>query len=474
MQAFPVQQLPTDILRMVFQSIIDDEAATFQPLLDSAGHSLTAIAPLVLVCRLWKDLVYNTPSLWAVIALNMAEPEAKMQRRCDRLSARSKEAPVDLYILNLHLPHEGWIHAPLYGCLTCSCRQNPISISLKHIQNIRKLYVSTLSIEALYSLEPNLPRIERIRDKTFAFRKCEGVSTSWVSPLMTYDCERFGGMVGLTKLSIGEVGLFSFPFAGKHPLLPSLQTLELASTQTRFFPIPWLVKLLSHCPRLELLDYTEARLLDHFTIDFPPIVLRYLRTIICHGSYISLHIFTPRIIETPSLSEYRCKAWLTSWNASAGDFLASIMTITSITLFVYEYDNYALALDEATQLEHLRLIARKSGVGEFLRSLVEPLDGIHKGNRLCCSQSLKTVFVECLLLDAVWFQRLARIRCIPSKDPRATESGCIPLEVLQLRMPGTLLGAGAAWLESTQEWRDAILTKGCVNGGYNLYELRWK
>lgn len=465
MTGFPIERTPTDILRIIFQARIDEEAALIRPSgLDSFDvRKPRAVASISLVCRLWKIIAYDTPSLWSIIILNMTDPAAKVQAYCNRLATMSKRSPVDLYVLRLHRPGTSWIQAPRNCCSHCPCRVEGVAISLNVVENIHKLYIGAWDIQSFRAFEPCLPRIDKITDISITFRM-DPFMREWEPSTLQDSTQLLNGMKNLSRLFIGEIGIIYLLSAGDHPLLPTLRRLELARGQYPSYPTPLFLNILSHCPNIELLDYSNARLTPIDRIELPSITLNYLKTILSSGSGTDLHLFTNHIVQVPILVEFRCANWFGGWNPSTKDFLIAAPTITDITLGFVGADSYALALSGAPQLEHLRLTAYGATVGRLLTSLIEPVDS----NGMYCLQSLRTLQIECWNIESIWFQKLARSRFI-----RSTTQSYRSIEVLKLHLPRSPFGTGISQLENTPEWRSAEVTKRRHDAFNDSYELRW-
>lgn len=260
MSTFPIERTPNDILLVIFQVIIDEEAALIQPLLSRVPKPREA-ASISLVCQSWKNLVYRTASLWTTIVLDMTDSEERVQAYCNRLGAFSKKAPVDLYVLRLHDPGRKWEGSPQNCCSRCPCRGSEVALSLNAIQSIRKLYISTINVQSFCAFEPSLSRIDKVTDTTIAFYWYLHLRRAWETPPgRAIDDQFLSRMKSLNRLHIGEVKSLSLPVVGGHPLLPTVRTLELESRQYHSYPISLFVNIISHCPNLEFLDYDLAEL----------------------------------------------------------------------------------------------------------------------------------------------------------------------------------------------------------------------
>jgi hypothetical protein len=476
MPRFPIQNVPTDILRTVFQSLVDDEALGIQPQQPLSPRHVRkpkVTATLALVCRSWKFFVYDTPSLWTVIVLNMVEPEDRVQAHCNRLGKLAKGAPIDLYVLHLHRPGDSWSQVTKMCCNSCPCRHSPVSLSTTALQNVRKLYISTNDSQSFQSLKLIVPQPDRIVDVSIFFRDTYFSHTTFEQLFRLDERLELGRMKSLNRLYVGDIGSFCLPPARDQPLLPTIRTLELASAQGKSLPLPSLFNILSHCPHVETLDYNLASLIrQQFVLDHP-LTLKYLKTLISSGTEAGFQIFTQHLVDAPLLTEIRCMEWTRAKHLSTPECFTAIPTITRVTLYLGDATSFRLALDGAINLQYLCLKAGLERSGGFLRPLVEPF-GFSRGIRYCCWDSLRTLRIECSSLEATWFQRLARTRCIPVEGYEFTESGCRALDMLELRLQRSTFSMMSMHLEGTPEWKAATVVYRWNDGWTDSINLHWR
>lgn len=136
-----INTLNIDMLVMILQVLIEEEAdAHLGYYWWQTGEPIEPMM-LALVCKKWRDIVYSTPSFWPIIKVSMCSSVDKMQKRLDRLADRARNAPVDLYILDVHSDDIPGAHLWIYHNTNCCCQSGKIRLDFTKLSNVRRLRV---------------------------------------------------------------------------------------------------------------------------------------------------------------------------------------------------------------------------------------------------------------------------------------------------------------------------------------------
>ncbi|KIM25339.1 hypothetical protein M408DRAFT_212605 [Serendipita vermifera MAFF 305830] len=464
---FPIERCIPDILLAVFQAIVDDEAASYSTKSSWYNVNPRATVSLALVCRHWKQLVYDAPSLWAVIKLdarqyvNDSPPSFRIRL--------AKDAPVDLYLFHFPALLED---APY------------ISRLLEVVPNLRRLHVeldpgqndATTPLITLLLLNQAWRELRNVKEISYSAPSINHFRADLVDHLY--------GMPKLIHLWLNE-SRFTVPYCADKPLLPALKRLFLQGSFIRNDNNAALITptFLSHCPQLEDLDLT---ILDpHITIrieaaavEAPTITLPRLRKIRTSGMAV-LAPFINRQIITPALEDFALFNWTDLYSTDMLAFFTDVApTLTSLFLSVTDSAHYQRALTPLGQLNYLSILA--GGQGTFLCPLYEPISTslgtasmttttATTSTRLClpCLRFFK-LSVNRSVLAPEYFVPFVKARCIPIDEQRMTAAGCRALDnfCLVTIKPSEVL----KYVRTTLEWQSATIRQ----AGPCVFELHWE
>jgi hypothetical protein len=243
---FPIVRCIPELFERILQAVVDDEAARIQPDCSYLPFIPRTPTTLALVCKYWKETVYGTPSLWAVIQLHLAFPIHQVKARYDRLISRAKAGPVDLYLFGIHIHCE---YSVRHTTNTCPSTANHIRYFLEGVQNMRKLQLKCFTSDIQHLVIEQFPPRKAINLREFAhFYFPEEGESLGISPLTEY----LGRMKNLVDLYLNEVGRLEMDICSSTPIFPMLKRLTVQSGR-QFLATPVLIALLSHTPNIETL-----------------------------------------------------------------------------------------------------------------------------------------------------------------------------------------------------------------------------
>ncbi|EUC56074.1 F-box-like domain protein, putative, partial [Rhizoctonia solani AG-3 Rhs1AP] len=99
----PISRLPTDILDCIFQQLVAMEYSTSSSSLTGQNKPKYPIS-LTHVCRTWRQIIYQSPSLWSRIRLTPDIQTNEQLISCLNFYAiRVEQAPTDVYVTDLSL-----------------------------------------------------------------------------------------------------------------------------------------------------------------------------------------------------------------------------------------------------------------------------------------------------------------------------------------------------------------------------------
>ncbi|KAG2008024.1 hypothetical protein CC2G_013497 [Coprinopsis cinerea AmutBmut pab1-1] len=116
-----LSDFPNEVLIQIF-SLLESETDAF---IDTTPPSRSAKFMLAMVCRQWKDLIWNTPQLWSTLSLNAARRNHRM-RSLDQVGpmlsqhlACGQESPLDVTFSEIEMETDretlGTIACPILG-----------------------------------------------------------------------------------------------------------------------------------------------------------------------------------------------------------------------------------------------------------------------------------------------------------------------------------------------------------------------
>lgn len=416
MGTFPIDRCLPELFTLILQAVVDDEAARYHVYAPHYDVRPKATAQLALVCQSWKRIVYSTPSLWAVLPLNLMIPMEKLKARFGRFIALAKGAPVDMYVFYLHEHSPGYDKVHSFNSC-CSTEEN-MRYFVTHVPNIRKLQVAGLEQE-LRSLQGSRSALSTVREAVFYSSSSINIASSGLSNLL-------GGTPSLRRLSLHNIGMAGLSFCQGHPLLPSLRELIVRSDPIAAFPGDLLPLMLSHSPNIEVLDCRIAQT-DGRTISytFDPFNLQYLYKITTHSALALIPTLTGGLIRAPSLRKLHIYAWDNKYNSQLIDFFKFNPTVVDLVFAVFDSSEYDAPLREVPHLELLTVDG--IGHGEYLDSLAGPVSTDDSDNSPpVLATSLERIRLRLvrhpLRLSA--FERLIKSRCIPVNAEGITITGC--------------------------------------------------
>jgi len=457
MKVFPIKRCIPDILVAIFQALVDDEAAAVDPRCRMESIKRQVTATVSLVCKEWKEIVYNAPSLWILIAIDAHNYINNPSKTVlpSRLIQMGKGAPVDLFLFNFPV----------------ECPDAPVIDSLfTSVPNIRKLHVELVTTGPHVTSPPLLlsrpwTALRGLRELSYFVSSPHALEADLTAHLLAMPC--------LVSLWLNQPG-FTVPYLDKsnHPSLPKLKGLTLhgsfvsgshtAATMTPAF--------LSHCPALEALDLTIMDPHSPLPIEDPPLrnshslALTRLQKVKSSGTAALVPFISPEI-KTPALSDLSLFNYTdTSTPSVAQLFTQNAQTLRTLFLSVTDDAHFQQAIAPLTHLTSLSLLAT-TGRGAFLAPLYED-----HHSTLPSLRFLK-VSMNRHALSATYFSKLVRARAIPvSVNPNAerrTVAEYCALEnfVLVALNPPMVL----KHVRETVEWKSAAILKprACV------FEMWW-
>jgi hypothetical protein len=424
--AFPIESLHIDLFTLVIQSVIDDAAVYLLEERSENRVQPVAAVRLALVSRRWRDVIYNTPSLWPVISLDLTKSLDQVQNKLARCYGRSLNAPVDLYLWHAHFHSETEVNDMLlnhawqyHHPYKCACRrregnqeaEDSIAVDFGQVTNIQSLLVRfinslvtskfTLSIFSARSLT-NLCRLT-ISVATDAQGAQLDLNVLFVSTprLVHFDLDG----VGIAKISFAKAG---------QPLLPRLRKLILsASSKNRATP-NILPRFLSHAPNIEEVNaffrnFDREAPLDPFPSSHKTITLRNLRRLVVQSFGPIRHTFAEGKIETSILEAFNYLDWDNSANEACLKFFSLNPTIKRLHISVADKSQYGPTLTGAANVEEFSIFS--DGKGEFLFPLYTPELSVP----ICPKVRNLTIIVRATPIQPDFFGKLVRSRCRPVK-----------------------------------------------------------
>lgn len=428
------------------------------------GKQPVAPATFALVCRKWKDIIYNTRAFWAMVYINSDDFFKDIN---------SQKSPEVRPHSMLRLEHARWRAQMANGA--------PMSLYLSQLPTF---YIDPTPIHNILQVAPNLQKLRvnnypgHIRVGALFFSKAwpELINLREVTYLVRFDTLvevdlslHFQGMPHLTRLWINESKI-SLPFCMGSPLFPALKHLRLqgqsARDHERETSTPAFY-FLSHCPRIEELYLIQAqgaimRYVPNQN-DRLPIRLASLRKISTGSMSVMAPFIDGRII-TPALKVFGSLQGLRLYRQETlGFFEANAGSLTTLYLFDTGPSNHQVMLVPLVHLTFLKLLADRD-VGAYLEALYTPINR----TLTMCLPSLLTFHLKLkgTCLSPEDFISFVNARCIPVYNERITMMGCHALNRFIVEPGSTLVDD----LKVTKEWKAASM----LEGDPATFELHWE
>lgn len=436
-----IGKLHFDLLALIYQYVVDEDAPNFLAYYPSSTRNRElAVVRLALVNRRWKYIVYETPSLWSIIEVVLFEPIEREQNRLDRLTARAKNSPVDLYLLGVHSHLSGASYSISHP-KNCACNGDRLAVNLKGIQNLLSLTATLWNIDAvsLINLE-SLPSLKNVKQFRHRFTFPYGVKLE-LEPLLS-------SMPKLTELYIDKIEMVTLP-TSKPPLLPHLRTLDVNfSISSMIGP---LLSFLLHCPNLvnlhvELWKETEEAPIN--ILMHPNITFHRLKKLHIPNTDTIRQIFATDLVRVPVLEDLYHGPWHNRTFHEWLGFFASGITLKRLTIAVHRRSQYDRALRELPNLEELTLRLDCQPTSEMLSLLCLP-DATSSGptHHLAICPNLRRISfqINVALISLHAFETFVHTRCIPIDEECKTIAGyraidSIIFQIFYLRAGENVMG----------------------------------
>ena len=303
---FPFDRCPFDILIPIFKAVVDAEVEKWTD--KSSSTEITrpqATILLALVCRHWKNIVYETPSLWTKLVFDFRMDRESLYRDSQRIQGRACSAPISLYLLNVH--HKGtcpngrrW--NTVHSSLSCASGLKDVTALVAQVAHIGQLHIEFAHVSTrsgglchpsvLKQSHPQLGGVDH-----FTVDLSQSTARGQYALL-----KQVGMMPRLVELRVHGLTACSVTDGSRTKLLPLLKRLYITSTDKDISRC-LISNLLSHCPILEELDMrmeSENKPLVRRTLS-----LRHLRTVTMSWPEGVFTLFTSKGVEIPALKEIR-------------------------------------------------------------------------------------------------------------------------------------------------------------------------
>ncbi|KIM25356.1 hypothetical protein M408DRAFT_212740 [Serendipita vermifera MAFF 305830] len=449
----PITRCPSDILLIIFELILNESRESATNNVYDRFISLAHLpAKFALVCRTWKNLVYNTSKLWVDIPMIWEQGTLSGSKHIKWRASMAKDAWITLYV-TMHLNVIDF---------------NDIPYILKVVPNVRSFSVTVIGWVTPTLFEQAWPQLPEVREAKYTNYKYEDTFGDIL--------RHFMGMPRLTSLWLNGSPL-QIPYRVDSPVLPVLTCLRLgmdSGTMDTSILQCTIAALLSHCPQIEelYLDYRPTKT-TRYRPSAPPFTLPRLHKISTRTMSV-MHPFSQGYITSPALREFKLLSWEDSYVARAVKFLtANLSTLTTIVVSVDDCTKYQSILYPLVNITFLELNVFR-GEGFYLKALYKPLDSFPSTNQPppnTCLPSLRSVRLSLRLATILpkHFELFCTARCIPINSQRTTQAGYHALDKLQVIRRGSYTDIRGAML--TKAWKDAqVLDTG---GEYGSFELRW-
>lgn len=461
----PISKLNADIFLLIFQTLVDDAKSELDGRVNSPKHEPPAAASLLsLVCKMWKELVYNSPSLWSVISLDLKKNSNKIQRKCDLQARLSGIMPVDLYLWHIRSPADGCYDDSKPSQPKCTSCQGKLAISIENITNIRTLCATVTGVDASRLFKTtNLSKLNNLCQLNIFFESDAVVSRRRfdILPLLSHVPQ----LLDLKLRNVGDLNLkVAYP---EVPLLPRLRTLELSSRYRVLSSPINLEGFISHAPNIQDLKIFIFRL-EKDIPSFPTVVLPRLQRIFTQYFGPILYIVNGNHFTAPALEEIVVTEWENVLNDACRRFLAMNPKIKRVGLTVKNESGYDQAFLDNPYIEEITISGQ--GEGQWLSPLYLTTKNDHlTGRPLLMSPNLReiTILVNTAPLSRTFFEGLVRVRFIAVDEWGHTTAGCKASDVLKIRFRSPELISpdlmqSFAWRQAEEKQMSQL-----------EYELRW-
>ncbi|KIM25357.1 hypothetical protein M408DRAFT_26341, partial [Serendipita vermifera MAFF 305830] len=383
------------------------------------------LSRFALVCRTWKDLVYDTSTLWVDVFITLDALKSDKQSRIvhqrsrrfvipDRVkwrASKAKDAPVNLYI----------------KATSTLIDSDQVTCMLEVIPNIRTFTVFDSSLGFLPLFVRAWSQLREVREAKYFKHTFGDVDGDILRHL--------AGMPMLISLWLSKSQLL-VPYRVESPVLPALTCLILEGERDRLFQSS-IAAFLSHCPQIEEL-YLEHVLgtTAQYPSSAPPITLTKLRKISTRTMSV-MNQFSQGNITTPELKELKVRSWEDSYMQLAFDFSAANQsTLTTVVIAVDDGPEYQRMLYPLVNLTFLELDVLR-GRGDYLSALYTLPDHHRPTNQppyAACLPLLRAVRLSLIFttLLSESFDRFAAARCVPINAQSMTQAGYRALDRLQV------------------------------------------
>lgn len=460
----PISKLNTDIFLLIFQAVVDNAKSELDGRIDNLKYEPTvAAASLSLVCKMWKELVYSSPSLWSVISLDLRKDSKKIQTKCNFQAILSRRMPVDLYLWHILSPADGCYDRDKYpqSQLTCEPCQYKLSISIANIANIQTLHADFTGFDAsMFFTAENLSVLSNLSTLDLCF---EGNTRPEFDllPLLSHLPQLIN-----FKLINANVVYLEIAYPGV-ALLPRLRTLEIASRYSLRPSSETIAGFISHAPNIQDLKIFIFRLKKDIP-PFPIVVLSRLRRIFTQYLKPILSIINDNRFTAPDLEEVVLTKWENALSDECRRFLAMNPKIKKMVLTVTNESRYDQAFLDNPHVEEL--VISGQGEGQWLSPLYLATNNDQlTGCPLLMLPKLRklTILVNTVPLSHTFFEELVRVRFIAVDEWRNTTAGYKASNVLKICFKSPELISPE--LMQSFAWKEAEETQ----VSQLEYELRW-
>ena len=446
---FPIQRCTPELLLLIFEVLVDDEASKFDPRDTLHAFKLRAAAHLALVCKAWKELVFSSPTLWPVLVLNLEKPFHKVYDVALRYSQLAKSAPVDVYVYTIHkhpTAHE------LHTISECASTVENITILFSLIDKIRALQIH------FHAELASVSAITEVWSRRSSIIELRYMISGWPQPVQDIPlATQVEYLPFLTYLWINCAGSIRMPKHTSTPLLPNLRKLYIM-TSSLPMQTSQLGLLLSHCPRLEEIDSTLGKCLFDDISQLSSILLPKLRKITTHAVKPFTDLFRAGVLKLSALESFSS---IQTMNTAESDDLSGLLQqndrLTSLYLSVNGVSAYGNLVHSIKNLQYLFL--HGTGDGQFLRPLFTPLSATDTSQptlpHLGPSLSM-TIMVARATIHQEHFSDLVAARFVPVNARGETIAGCPAITELKLLFISR--ASVLKEIEGTDLWKAADVT----------------
>ncbi|TCD66959.1 hypothetical protein EIP91_000688 [Steccherinum ochraceum] len=230
-----ISYLPSELLRKIFNLLIGPYLGHGAPPGSSRSIHHTLLTTLRLVCRLWRDIAYDTSLLWTRIDLAYPTFATTCLSRCNSYH------PIHLFGMNMEFP----MHS----------LSSPTQIWVPGLR-ARCDLITTIRVQAL--TPTTLPActllFQYLTAPLFTFKKLTDLTlVNSQKAKYPVDLGRLA-FVSLKRLYLEGVDLrFTAPLDGRHSTFPSLEELDFIASRPRARYIVTVLEVLCGAPRLQSL-----------------------------------------------------------------------------------------------------------------------------------------------------------------------------------------------------------------------------